>query len=90
MPDNYQEITVIKRDGSKQAYDPDKIIQVSEAAGLEVSQAVQLAQTINQWITNSGRNQVTSLEIRDKVLEIMDILNPQVASLFRWYQKTKD
>jgi transcriptional regulator NrdR family protein len=82
-------ITVIKRDGSKQEYHPDKIIQVLEAAGLEVAQSIQVAQGVTDWIEKQNKSEVTSLEIRDKVIDQLQIVNPQVAGLFRWYQKTK-
>jgi len=85
----YRKILVVKRDGSKQHYDPDKIAQVAIAAGLETSKTAKLTQAVNDWIESLNRLEVTSLEIRDKVLSVLVKLNPQVADLYRWYQKTK-
>ncbi len=60
-------ITVVKRDGVRQPFSPDKIIQVAEAAGLEAQPSIQLASEVTQWIQGLDRPEVSSLEIRDKV-----------------------
>lgn len=83
-------IWVTKRDGSKEEYHPDKIIQVLEAAGLEVAPSIQIAQSVTTWIETRNSPEVTSAEIRDQVLVKLDQINPQIANLYRWYQKTKD
>jgi 2-phosphoglycerate kinase len=90
VKDNFNQIIINKRDGTKEAYDPDKIIQVAEAAGLEVPLAVKLAQQINEWISGQKQNRFTSLQIRDQIQKVLYTLNPHVADLYRWYQKTKD
>ena len=85
-----KKIIVIKRDGAREEFNPDKLIQVAEAAGLELPKAVQLAQSIKEWINKLNRKQVTSIEIRDRVQEVLLSLDRHVGDLFRWYQKTKD
>jgi transcriptional regulator NrdR family protein len=82
-------IKVVKRDGSTEDFDPDKIIRIAEAAGLDIAKSVQLAHEISQWITSLKKSKVSSLKIRDKVQEVLNTLHPQVADLYRWYQKTK-
>lgn len=90
MSEDFGQISVIKRDGKKERYNPDKIIQVAEAAGLEVEKAVKLAQSINEWVSGLKKTKITSLELRDQVQKFLRGLNPRVADLYQWYQKTKE
>ena len=90
MSDNYHRITITKRDGKKEAYDPNKIIQVAEAAGLDTHLAVQLAQAISDWLSGLKKSHVSSLDLRDRIQKDLHRLSPHVSDLYRWYQKTKD
>ena len=83
-------IKVIKRDGSTEYFSSDKIVKVVKAAGLEEEQAKALAENVNKWVIDLKKESISSLEIRDKVLEELEKVNKSVADLFRWYQKTKD
>lgn len=83
-------ILVIKRDGSKEPFDPEKISQVVRAAGLEEDLAQKLTRDISIWIKALGQSEVSSLKIRDEVITELESLDEYVAGLFRWYQKTKD
>lgn len=83
-------IKVIKRDGSKEAFDPKKIYRVVTAAGLEEKDAKKLTHDISVWIRALGKPEVTSLDIRDEVITELESLNESVAGFFRWYQKTKE
>lgn len=82
-------LTVIKRDGTKDNYNPEKIKSVLTAAGLETDDIKKLISNIDNWITNQNK-EMTTLEIRDQVITQLETLNPYVAGLFKWYQKTKD
>ena len=82
-------LTVIKRDGTKDTYNPEKIKSVLTAAGLESPDTDNLISNINNWISNQNR-EITTLEIRDQVINQLEQINPYVAGLFKWYQKTKD
>jgi transcriptional regulator NrdR family protein len=84
------DILVIKRDGSKEPFDPEKISRVVQAAGLEVDLAQKLTRDISIWINALGQSEVSSLKIRDEVITELESLDEYVAGLFRWYQKTKD
>ena len=79
---------VIKRDKSEEPFDQEKIIRVVKAAGLTNTQAKELADYVSNWAR--GKDKITSLEIRDKVLHKLKELNKYAADMFEWYQKTKD
>jgi transcriptional regulator NrdR family protein len=81
---------VIKRDGSIEDFLPEKIARVVKAAGLEPKKARALVNTLNDWAVASPKEEISSLEIRDKVLTELKKTDTSVANLFAWYQKTKD
>lgn len=83
-------IQVIKRDGSIEEFDTEKVSRVVQAAGLEKPQADALALTVQQKIISSGRTSLSSLVIRDLVIGELHHLDENAANLFTWYEKTKD
>lgn len=85
-----KQLTVIKRDGSRQHFQSRKISKVVKAAGLNSNQTAKLAKTVSLWAASLNKNEVSSLRIRDKVLEQLRLIDPPVARLFQWYQKTKE
>lgn len=87
MSDNLQ---VIKRDGTAEEFDQEKIIKVVVASGLTQIEGERLAEKIAEWAKSQSSDKVTSLVLRDKVLEELQEVNPYAANLFSWYQKTKE
>lgn len=83
-------ISVIKRDGTKEPFQTDKIERVVKAAGLSEEQTAQLVSNLNEWIGGLNVPEVSSLVIRDKVIEELKKLDSYAANMFSWYQKTKD
>ncbi len=83
-------IKVIKRDGSKEDFDPEKISRVVQAAGLDKAQADVLAMTVQQKIVASSRQSLSSLVVRDLVIGELHHVDENAANLFTWYEKTKD
>ena len=83
-------IQVIKRDGSLEDFEKDKIERVTKAAGLSQKQAKELALKIEKWAKSSGRKKITTLQIRDEVVPELKKLNKFAYNAFVWYQKTKD
>ena len=81
-------ITVIKRNGSFQDFDKKKVAHVCMAAGLNTSKCDELAQHVEDSFV--GKEKVTSLEIRDKVVTELEKVDPKTAGFFKWYQKMKD
>lgn len=84
------ELTVIKRDGSREPFEKDKLQKVLVAAGLDQMEAEALTGRVIDWATIEHGGEVSSLAIRDKVLEELRTVNEAVANLFAWYQHTKD
>lgn len=68
---------------------PEKIARVTKAAGLEAKEAKLLASKVADWVHKSGKEQVSTLEIRDKVVAELRKVNQYVANLFEWYEKNK-
>ena len=81
---------VIKKDGTLEDFEKDKIESVTIAAGLSRELAKKLASDIEKWAETSGKNQITTLQIRNQVLLELKGLNEFAANAFVWYEKTKD
>ncbi len=81
---------VVKRDGSLEDYDEVKIVRVATATGLEPAQAQTLAAGITKWIKDNLLSKITTLQIRDKVLEDLKVADAPSADLYLWYEQTKD
>jgi transcriptional regulator NrdR family protein len=84
------ELTVIKRDGSRQPFRPQQITQVVQAAGLNPDQARKLTQTVSSWAFSLKQPEITSAKIKEKILGQLRQIDPPVAGLFQWYQKIKE
>lgn len=82
--------TVIKRDGSEQAFEKDKIARVVQAAGLRADQAKDLAEKVDDWMQKQSEEKINSIQIRDEVLNQLRQMDEYAANMFEWYQKTKE
>lgn len=83
-------IQVIKKDGTLEDFEKDKIERVTTAAGLSENQARKLADKISGWIKSGGKKQITTLQIRNQVVSQLQKINQFAANAFLWYEKTKD
>ena len=81
---------VIKRDGSVEEYSEFKIIRVMIATGINPEQAQKLSAVISKILKQQNLQKVSSLKIRDEVIERLKKINQDAANLFSWYQKTKE
>jgi transcriptional regulator NrdR family protein len=84
------EIQVKKRDGTLENFDETKIARVAHAAGLTQDEAAVVARHISAWASSRHKQALTSLQIRDKVLEELKGVDMYAANLFEWYQQTKE
>lgn len=84
-----KKIMIIKSDGSTEEFQPAKITRVVMSAGLSEEQAKTLAQNVTDWVNSREQEKITTLQIRDKVLEELRKINSYAAGLFEWYEKTK-
>lgn len=83
-------IKVVKRDGSTEDFDLEKIARVTQAAGLRPVEASEVAEILADWVESLGKSQVTAIEIRDKVFQELESRDKYASGLFAWYQSTKD
>ncbi len=86
-----KKVRVVKRDGKLEDFDQGKIERVAKAAGLKPDDAKIVAQNVTQWVTNNiFDHAISSLKIRDKVVEELQRVNTYAAGLYIWYEKIKD
>ena len=83
-------IKVIKRDGTTEEYSEEKVKRVVKAAGLSDEQVVEFTEEISTWIMTLTDTSLTSLQIRDMILEKLPKINPSAADLYKWYESTKE
>lgn len=81
---------VKKRDGSMEEFQREKIERVVVAAGLSEEQAKALSQNVVGWVDGQKDREITTLNIRDRVLEELKRVNKSAADVFEWYEKTKE
>lgn len=81
---------VIKRDGSLEPYEEAKVERVVSSAGLSSDQSHTMAVKTTIWMNTLSEQNISSLHIRDKVLELLTATDENAADFYRWYQKTKD
>ena len=85
-----KEIFVIKRNGDKQAFDPDKILNACIASGVSPIDADELAEAINLWVESLRRDTVSSLEIRDRLFIELEKRDKNASGIFAWHQNRKN
>lgn len=83
------EIAVIKRDGSKEVFEEKHIEAVLTAAGLSADGAMAVAKGVHERIKLLGVKEISSLQVRDIVLDQLRMVNQKVADLYQWYESTK-
>ncbi len=85
------ELKVRKRDGRLQDFSREKIaVSVAKAGGTR-EQAGKIAVEVENWASNiSPDGVVTSLQIREKTLELLRPVDPEAAESFEEYHKEKE
>ena len=71
-------------------FDSGKIIRVLKAAGLDQVEAEKLTAKIINWLNERAKSQVTSLQIRDRVIIEIQKVDRAAAKRFISYEKYKD
>ena len=82
--------TVTKRDGVSEKFSIINIAKVVQAAGLTPEQAKTIAEKIASWAEGQNKSSLSSLEIRDQVLEELQKINSNAADLYKWYEQSKE
>jgi transcriptional regulator NrdR family protein len=84
---------VIKKDGTKQLFQPDKIrraiLASADQAGVTRKRAEIVAKQVMASVIEmvSTKKEITSAEIREKALMELDIIQPSIAEVWRQYTK---
>ena len=87
---------VIKKDGTKQPFDAEKIknaiSMAAEQAGLSEERKNEVVEQVSAQALQmaEGKEEVTTSEIRDKVLEDLDQAEPSVAEAWRKHDQEKE
>lgn len=87
---NKSKIKVKKRDKKIEFFDHNKIISVVKAAGLSGKQAKKLSLSVANYFNKGDRPNITSLQIRDRVLIEIQKMDKPAAKKFIWFEKYKD
>lgn len=81
---------VIKRDGTEEAFEKNKIERVIKAAGLAPDKALVVANNVEKWTQENNLPKFTSLELRDEIYTQLQQIDENIANLYQWYEGTKD
>ena len=84
------EVQVKKKDGQLEAFDRSKIINGLVKSGASSEEAESIASQIETWAQAAAADGVVdSSDIKIKLLELLEIANPEAATSFRAYKKTE-
>lgn len=83
-------VNIIKKDGTKQPFDQEKIKRIAVAAGLSEEQGKTVSENVDNFVLSQNQPEINSSQIREKVLEELKKVNQFAANLYLWYEKTKD
>jgi transcriptional regulator NrdR family protein len=85
-------IQVVKRDGSREDFDREKIrrgiMRAAERANVSEGRAMELADRIASMIERDARDSLTTIEIRDRLLAELDREERAIADAFRAFRET--
>ncbi|MFZ5365950.1 MAG: ATP cone domain-containing protein [Patescibacteria group bacterium] len=81
-------LQVQKKDGSLEPFDRNKISAGLLKSGASAAEAESITVQVESWAQGAAQNGIIhSLEIRNKVLELLRGVNPTAAAAFESYQK---
>jgi len=83
-------VDVVKRDGSLEQFNKNKIVKVVKTAGLTEEKAEALATKVETEIKLRELTRITSKQIRDMVAAELKLADEYVYGLYSWYEKVKD
>jgi len=86
---------VVKKDGTKEPFDAEKIkkavVNASREAALAEERGNELAEQILNSVTEAamGKEEITTSEIKEKILSQLDAVEPSVSAAWRKYEQGK-
>ena len=87
--------TVIKKDGTKQPFDDEKIRKsirsAAEEAGLEKERASEVVNQVASEVMQSikDKDEVTTSDLKEKILNMLDMIEPSVSAAWREYDSKR-
>lgn len=84
------ETMVVKRNGNREPFDPEKITKVISAAGVRPVEASEISENIARWVEGLRAKEVSSIAIRDQVFKELENVDKYASGLYVWYQNLKD
>ena len=79
---------VVKKNGQQEDFDRNKILNGVVKSGATPEEAEKVTAQIETWLPGVAvEGVVKTVDLRNKILEMMRIINPIVASDFENYQK---
>jgi transcriptional repressor NrdR len=84
---------VIKKDGTKQPFDPEKIknsiLGAAQRTGLSEERKNEVAEQVTAKVVQmaEGKEEIATSEIKDSILSELDSMEPSVAAAWREYKK---
>jgi len=83
-------MSVLKRNGTTQDWDYEKVHQSIINAGASVEEADAIAKLIEIWAHKFAENEVVkSVDIKAKIIEIMKAVNSAFTQAYEEYQKVR-
>ena len=86
---------VIKKDGSREVFDPEKvrgaIRSAAQSVNLPVSRVEELVEEISSPVLRlaDGKEEIQTSELRDETLKELDMVEPQVSEAWRQHDRSK-
>ncbi len=86
---------VTKKDGAKEAFNPEKIKRVvgiaAADAGLANDKAASIVEQVLATVmqTTADKEEITAADLKKIILDKLDIISPSVSQAWRNYEKTK-
>lgn len=86
---------VIKKDGTKEAFDAEKIRSSIAAAAERTDLPAERKNEVVEQVSNlviqevEEKEEVATSEIREKILNELDLIEPSISSAWREYEQSK-
>lgn len=81
---------VVKRDKQIEDFNEAKIVNVLESCGISHEEAQQFSVRIFQWVTDTKKPLVTTLQIRDRIITELQKMNREAAEHYIQYEINRD
>lgn len=81
------DLLIKKRDGESEYFNFDKLLASIGRAGVPVNKAINIAKNVEDWVASQkDKGEVTSTQIRNKVIEYMIEDFPAEADSYKAYK----